>query len=80
MLDDEGLIEVRITGGERYVSVSQLNDLERYARMYYDLSINVPGIDAIQHLLQQMEEMRREIRQLHARLNLYGREWNEEIE
>jgi len=47
-------------GGERYLTFTQLPDVERYSRMYYDLSINIEGIDAIHHLLQRMEEMQNE--------------------
>ena len=47
-------------------------DVERYSRMYYDLSINMEGIDAIHHLLARMEEMQREIHSLRGRLRLHG--------
>ena len=47
LLEDGGLIDVRIIGGEHYLLLSQLQELERYTRMYYDLSINIEGIDAI---------------------------------
>lgn len=79
MLAEEGLIELRITAGEECLPFSQLGALERYARMYYDLSINIPGIDAIHNLLEQIEELRREIRQLHDQLSLYKKEDEEEI-
>ena len=59
LLQEGGLIEVMTEGGERYLTFTQLPDVERYSRMYYDLSINIEGIDAIHHLLQRMEEMRR---------------------
>ena len=49
---------------------SQLPDVERYSRMYYDLSINIEGIDAIHHLLERMEEMQQEIYSLHNKLRL----------
>ena len=39
---------------------------------YYDLSINMEGIDAIHHLLARMEEMQREIHSLRGRLRLHG--------
>lgn len=49
LLEEGGLIEVRTEGGEHYLLASQLPDVERYSRMYYDLSINMEGIDAIHH-------------------------------
>jgi len=39
--------------------------------MYYDLSINMEGIDAIHHLLERMEEMKREMDSLRKQLTLY---------
>lgn len=80
MLQEGGLIEVRTEAGERYLLLSQLPDVERYSRMYYDLSINMEGIDAIHHILERMEGMRREINSLRSQLLLYRREEFEEAE
>ena len=57
-------------GGERYLTFTQLPEVERYSRMYYDLSINIEGIDAIHHLLQRMEEMQNELHELRSQLRL----------
>lgn len=73
-LQEGGLIDIQTEAGERYLLFSQLPDVERYSRMYYDLSINIEGIDAIHHLLERMEEMQREIHSLHSRLRLFGEE------
>ena len=72
MLCESGLIDVEQEGGERYLPFSELPDVDRYSRMYYDLSINMEGIDAIHHLLARMEEMQREIHSLRGRLRLHG--------
>ena len=40
LLEEGGLIEVEEHEGESYLYVSQLPELEQYARLYYDLSIN----------------------------------------
>ena len=71
LLEEGGLIEVRTEGGEHYLLASQLPDVERYSRMYYDLSINIEGIDAIHHLLQRMEEMQNELHELRSQLRLF---------
>ena len=39
MLQEIGLIDIRTEGGERCLQFAQLPDVERYSRMYYDLSI-----------------------------------------
>ena len=64
LLEEGGLINVHTEGSEH-------PDVERYSRMYYDLSINMEGIDAIHHLLERMEEMKREMDSLRKQLTLY---------
>ena len=61
LLEEGGLIEVRTEGGEHYLLASQLPDVERYSRMYYDLSINMEGIDAIHHLLREISSLRNQL-------------------
>lgn len=79
LLEEGGLINVRTEGGEHYLLLSQLPELERYSRMYYELSINMEGIDAIHHLLERIERMRSEIDLLHRQLLLHGSGEAEEI-
>ena len=74
MLQEIGLIDIWTEGGERCLQFAQLPDVERYSRMYYDLSINMEGIDAIHHLLERMESMRREISSLRNQLIVFKRE------
>lgn len=74
LLHEGSLIEVRTEAGERYLLLSQLPEVERYSRMYYDLSINMEGIDAIHHLLERMDVMRKELHLLRNQLRIYRRE------
>lgn len=71
MLEKGGLIEIDSVEGESYLSVSQLYDVERYTRMYYELSINVEGIDVIHHLLDRIGSMQKEMNHLKSKLRLY---------
>lgn len=71
LLEEVGLIDFDTVEGEKYIYVSQLPRLEQYTRMYYDLSINIEGIDAIQHLLDRIQRMQNDISQLQSRLRLY---------
>lgn len=75
MLDEGGLISVHQIDNESCLPLSQLKEVEQYTRMYYDLSINMEGIDAIHHLLGRMVEMQKEIARLRNRLSLYEEEW-----
>ncbi|MDR2954252.1 MAG: chaperone modulator CbpM [Prevotella sp.] len=69
-LENEGLIRISEVDNERYIHVSELKHLDQYVRWYYDLSINVEGIDVIQNLLDKMDEMQTEIHRLKERLRL----------
>ena len=71
LLEEGGLIEVEEHEGESYLYVSQLPELEQYARLYYDLSINIEGIDAIHHLLNRVKDLQEEVSALRNRLRAY---------
>lgn len=75
-LDEVGLIDIHTVSDEKYIYISQLPKLEQYSRMYYDLSINIEGIDAIEHLLSRIRSMQQEITSLHNRLDLYEAGFN----
>lgn len=71
LLEDNGLIEIQEEENEKYLLPSQLYDIERYTRWYYDLAINIEGIDAIRHLLDRMNGLQHEINSLKRKLDLY---------
>ena len=70
-LEEGGLIDVQVIEGERYLPVSQLRELERYTHLYYDLSINIEGIDAIRHMLDRMNRRQEEVTQLRRQLQVF---------
>lgn len=80
LLHKGGLIEIDTVAGESYLLSSQLYDVERYTRMYYDLSINIEGIDAIHHLLDRVKSMQEEINRLRNKLRLYETDNHDSIE
>lgn len=63
-LIDHGLIRQAAEEAEPAIYFEELSDLERFARLHYDLDINVPGIETIQYLLQRMQTLQSELRQL----------------
>ena len=73
LLEESGLIEMEVKENEHYLLVAQLPDLERYSRMYYELSINIEGIDAIRHLLQRIELMKHEADILRKQVQLLSK-------
>jgi hypothetical protein len=60
-LEDEGLIKIEIHDEKKYLQESQLGDLDTFVHLYYDLSINVEGIDVIHNLLGKMRTMEQEL-------------------
>jgi hypothetical protein len=51
--------------------MEEVVELEKFSRLYYDLNINVPGIDALKHLLEKLKELQQETENLRARLRIY---------
>ena len=49
----------------------QLQQLEKYIRFYYELDINMEGIETITHLLHRVISLQDEITELRNRLRLY---------
>lgn len=74
LLEENDLITIYIEEGERYFPSSELNDLEKYIRLYYDLSINMEGIDAIRHLQGRIQALEDRIDRLRQRLRIYESE------
>lgn len=70
-LRERGLIEVTTIQETHCIASERLSDLERFIRLHYDMDINLEGIEAISHLLHRVEDMQRQLNQLHNRLRLY---------
>lgn len=61
LLEAEGLVRIEYIDGEQYIKESYLRDLNRFANLYYDLSINIEGIDVVNNLLKQMDSLKKEL-------------------
>ncbi|MPS72210.1 MAG: MerR family transcriptional regulator [Chryseobacterium sp.] len=48
----------------RYIIYEELPHLERFANWHYDLDINLPGIEIIHRLLNQLEDLKNQNRRL----------------
>lgn len=70
-LESYGLISISYKENQRFILKDELAELEKFSRMYYELDINIPGIDALKHLLEKIEELRQEADMLRARLRIY---------
>ena len=70
-LQQNGLIEISTIEERVFFTENQLQKLEKFLRFYYDLDINIEGIETISHLLQRVNTMQDEIISLRNRLRLY---------
>ena len=70
-LESHGLISFSYQENQRYILRDDVAELEKYSRMYYELNINVPGIDALNHLLEKIKKLQQEAEYLKARLRIY---------
>jgi len=68
-LSDAGLLELRVVNETTYIPENELQKLEKMIRMHNELDINIPGIEAITHLLERLEQMQEELRVLKNRLH-----------
>ncbi|QGY46103.1 MerR family transcriptional regulator [Maribellus comscasis] len=71
LLQQNGLIEISIIESKYFVEKEQLPQLEKFVRFYYDLDINLEGIETITYLLQRIENQQNEIVVLKNRLRFY---------
>ena len=71
LLQQNGLIEISTIESKYFVEKEQLPQLEKFVRFYYDLDINLEGIETITYLLQRVENLQNEIIKLKNRLRFY---------
>jgi chaperone modulatory protein CbpM len=70
-LKDSGLVEFSIVEEKIFVPENQLLNLEKLVRLYYEMDINLEGIETITYLLQRMNDMQQQILELSNRLSRY---------
>ena len=73
-LQQNGLIEITTIEESNFIDAEQLQQLERIVRFYYELDINLEGIETITHLLQRLNIVQEENKALRNRLRLYEKE------
>lgn len=71
LLQQNGLIEISTIESKYFVEKEQLPQLEKFVRFYYELDINLEGIETITYLLQRIENLQNEIIKLKNRLRFY---------
>ena len=70
-IQEFGLIEITTIEETGYIHENQLQELEKIICLYYELDINLEGIDTIFNLLQRISQMQDEMTNLRNRLRFY---------
>jgi MerR HTH family regulatory protein len=70
-LQESGLVEMTTIREEAFIPADHLQQLEKIVRLYFDMDINLEGIETITHLLQRMHAMQDEIAGLKNQLRFY---------
>ena len=70
-LKESGLIEITNIEEKIFVPLSQLRHLEKLVRLYYEMDINLEGIETISHLLERMNDLQQQVVLLNNRLKMY---------
>ena len=65
------MIEVQRIEDKIYVQPHYIVEIERVYRLREDLGINMEGIDTLNHMLQKMNRLEREVKLLRDRLTIY---------
>ncbi|MCB0740999.1 MAG: hypothetical protein KDB92_08125, partial [Chitinophagaceae bacterium] len=67
---ETGLVQFTKIENEFYMESEQVGDMEKYVHLYYDMDINVEGIETISHLLQKISALQEEMNYLKNKLRL----------
>lgn len=70
-LQQNGLIEITMIENAWFIDSNQLLQLEKFVRFYYELDINLEGIETISHLLERVNALQDELTILKNRLGIY---------
>jgi len=69
-LESHGLLTPTLQKEHRYINHDHLHELEKFITMYYEMDINMEGMEVITRLLDEMKTLREEMRILKNRLYL----------
>jgi len=70
-LYESGIIEIVIIEETEYIHCDHLASFEKMMRLHGELDINLEGLEAINHLLGQIEKLQSDNTRLKNRLGLY---------
>lgn len=68
-LVDYGLLRVETEDDIRYLVYEDLQVFEKFANWHYDLEINLPGLEVINHMLRKIDDLHQKNRDLMNKLS-----------
>ena len=71
LLQQNGLMAFTTVGESWFIEVDQLKNLEQIVHFYYELDINLAGIETITHLLKSIQSLQDDNTVLRNKLRLY---------
>jgi hypothetical protein len=73
-LRQTGMIKTKSIKEKEFIDPKQLLQLEKIVRLYYELDINLEGIETINYLLERINLLNDDIIRLKNRIRLYETE------
>lgn len=70
-LNQTGLIEIKTINDDSFIDARQLQHLETIVRFYYELDINLEGIETITYLLDYIRSLQSEVNLLKNQLRVF---------
>ena len=70
-LEEYGLIKTKSIKKTIFIKADDLTRLERYIRLHKELDINLEGLHAVSHLLNQLELLQQKVDALNNEINYY---------
>jgi chaperone modulatory protein CbpM len=70
-LEEYGLIQLVVMDNTKYLSPDDLQYVEKMIRLRYELGINMEGIDVINNLLHQIDNLQNELVLAKNKLSIY---------
>ena len=68
-LVDNGLLNVQVEDNISYLLYDDLPTFEKFTNWYYDLEINLPGLEVIHDMLKKMQDLSARNRELLGKLS-----------
>lgn len=65
------LITIVAVEDQKHLQIEQINTIEKFKRLHYDLDINFEGLDVINNLINRIDRLQNEIIALNNQLDFY---------